>query len=131
MQLPHHTSWRNEPEITDAINNHQQGEKFTPINYGAGGLTPGNRIGLSRNQLILSDIPYIPRPTATVTLSANPMCVPRVIMGEDSQIVDSGARSRDHGNNVLFATATSAIRRLATTWCWKHEIEASIVMKNC
>ncbi len=128
-------SWRNELEITDAIqyvidqNAEVQGYQLKGWWIDAG--KPDAIIQAS--QLILGDLPYTPSiddPAVVIDSDVSP----RVLVGENSRIVNSVVRGPVIiGNNVevrdsYIGPYTSLGDNVTIENC---EIEASIVMQNC
>jgi glucose-1-phosphate thymidylyltransferase len=129
-------SWRNELEITDAIQYIiSKGHEVHPYQLRGWWIDAGKPDSIiNANQLILSDIPYIPAPNSNSHVVGQSDVSPRVILGADSQIVDSVVRGPVIiGNNVLIRNSyvgpyTSIGDNVVLE---NSEIEASIVMKNC
>jgi len=129
-------SWRNELEITDAIDYIiKQGHEVHPYKLRGWWIDAGKPDSIiNANQLILSDVPYIPAPNSNSHIIGQSDVSPRVILGENSQIEDSVVRGPVIiGNNVVIRNSyvgpyTSIGDNVVLENC---EIEASIVMKNC
>ncbi len=128
-------SWRNELEITDAIqyvidqNAEVQGYQLKGWWIDAG--KPDAII--HANQLILGDLPYAPAPDDPAVVLDSDIS-PRVIIGENSRIIGSVVRgpviigSNVEVRNSYIGPYTSLGDNVTVENC---EIEASIVMQNC
>lgn len=128
-------SWRNELEITDAIQHLvTSGQKVQAYTVDGWWIDAGkpNAI-IDANHLVLGDMPYTPPPesdkiTSTSTVSH------RVVMGVDSQVIDSVIRGPVIlGDNVIIKNSyvgpyTSIGDNVIIE---NSEIEASIVMRDC
>lgn len=129
-------SWRNELEITDAIQYIiSQNLEVHPYELRGWWIDAGKPDSIIYgNQLILSDLPYMPAPDNKKAIVGNSDVSPRVILGENSQIVDSVVRGPVIiGKNVVIRNSyigpyTSIGDNVVLE---NSEIEASIVMKNC
>ncbi|MFW5696298.1 MAG: sugar phosphate nucleotidyltransferase, partial [Phototrophicaceae bacterium] len=128
-------SWRNELEITDAIQTLiSDGGKVSPYILQGWWIDAGKPDAIIQaNQLVLGEMPYTPAPENNQVQGTSEVSN-RVLLGEGTQIIDSVVRGPviigDHvtirnsyigpytsiGNNVTIENA---------------EIEASIVMQNC
>jgi glucose-1-phosphate thymidylyltransferase len=128
-------SWRNELEITDAIQTLiSDGKRVKSYILKGWWIDAGKPDAIVlANQLVLEELPYTPaleddriQGTSTVTH--------RVILGENSQIIDSVIRGPVIiGNNTIVRNSyigpyTSLGDNVVVEG---SEIEASIVMKNC
>ncbi len=129
-------SWRNELEITDAIQQViDSGHEVHPYTLKGWWIDAGKPDSIIQaNQLVLGELPYIAAPEDKERIIGNCDISSRVILGENSKIIDSVVRGpviigcnvtvRNSfigpytalGNNVLVENS---------------EIEASIVMKDC
>ena len=128
-------SWRNELEITDAIQTLiSDGGKVSPYILKGWWIDAGKPDAIIHaNQLVLGEMPYTPAPENNQVQGTSQVSN-RVLLGEGTQVIDSVVRGPviigDHvtirnsyigpytsiGNNVTIENA---------------EIEASIVMQNC
>lgn len=129
-------SWRNELEITDAIqvmiDDKKPVQGYTLKGWWIDAGKP-DAIVLA-NQLVLEDLPYIAPPDNSEQIIGKSEVSHRVILGTDSQIIDSVVRGPVIiGNNVIIKNSyigpyTSLGDNVVIEG---SEIEASIVMKNC
>jgi glucose-1-phosphate thymidylyltransferase len=128
-------SRRNELEITDAI---QQlvtdGKNVRPYTINGWWIDAGKPDSImNANQLVLGDLPYTPAPS-NGHISGNSEVSHRVILGENSQIIDSVVRGPVIiGKNVTVRNSyigpyTSLGDNVQVE---NSEVEASIVMKDC
>ena len=129
-------SWRNELEITDAI---QQlvSDGCTVNSYILKGwwIDAGKPDAIVlANQLVLEELPYSPAPEDKGQIIGKSEVSHRVIIGENSQIIDSVIRgpviigSNTIVRNSYIGPYTSLGDNVLVEG---SEIEASIVMKNC
>jgi glucose-1-phosphate thymidylyltransferase len=127
-------SWRNEYEITDAIqiliaeSKSVQAYKITGWWIDAG--KPDSI--MEANQLVLSEMPYTPAPENGGVVNSD--VSHRVILGEGSKIIDSVVRGPVIiGKNVTISSSyVGPYTSLGDNVVIENsEIEASIVMKNC
>ena len=129
-------SWRNELEITDAIDYIINGDhEVHPYQLRGWWIDAGKPDAIIyANQLILSDLPYMPAPDSKSTIVGKSDVSPRVLLGEGSQIIDSVVRGPVIiGKNAVIRNSyigpyTSIGDNVEVE---NSEIEASIVMKNC
>jgi glucose-1-phosphate thymidylyltransferase len=128
-------SWRNELEITDAIQELiTSGKKVQPYTVTGWWIDAGKPDAIMRaNQLVLGDMPYTPAPVDGRILGSSQV-TNNVILGEGSQIIDSHVRGPVIiGSNVTVRNSyigpyTSLGDNVTVE---NSEIEASIVMKDC
>jgi glucose-1-phosphate thymidylyltransferase len=128
-------SWRNELEITDAIqyviSSGKPVQAYTLNGWWIDAGKPDSII--QANQLILGDLPYSPKLDDPAYILGNSDVSPRVIIGEGSRIIDSVVRGPVIiGKNVevkdsFVGPYTSLGDNVILEGC---EIEASIVMKD-
>ncbi|MFW5708986.1 MAG: glucose-1-phosphate thymidylyltransferase [Chloroflexota bacterium] len=128
-------SWRNELEITDAIQE-LIGASRKVYAYKLQGwwIDAGkpNAI-INANHLVLGDMPYIP-PPETELINGSSNVSHRVILGENTQVIDSVIRGPVIiGDNVTIKNSyigpyTSIGNNVVVE---NSEIEASIIMKDC
>ena len=129
-------SWRNELEITDAIQwLISQGHKASPYIMQGWWIDAGKPESIIQaNQMVLGELPYSPPPEDHLQIRGNSEVSHRVLLGEGSQIIDSVVRGPVIiGNNVIIKNSyvgpyTSLGNDVVIEG---SEIEASIVMKNC
>ncbi len=129
-------SWRNELEITDAIqtliNDGQTVKSYILQGWWIDAGKP-DAIVLA-NQLVLEELPYTPALEDKVRIIGNSEVSHRVLIGENSQIIDSVVRGPVIiGDNTVVRNSyigpyTSVGDNVLIEG---SEIEASIVMKNC
>jgi glucose-1-phosphate thymidylyltransferase len=129
-------SWRNELEITDAIqqliNENYKVQPYTLTGWWIDAGKPDAII--QANQLVLGELPYIPAPEDHNQIIGQSDVSHRVLLGEGSQIVDSVVRGPVIiGKNVTIRNSyigpyTSLGDNVLVEG---SEIEASIVMKDC
>jgi glucose-1-phosphate thymidylyltransferase len=127
-------SWRNELEITDAIqeliNGKNQVEAYT---IGGWWIDAGKPDSIMQaNQLVLGDLPYTPAPTSENIINSD--VSNRVLIGEGSQIINSVVRGPVIiGSNTIirdsYVGPYSAVGSNVTIE--NSEIDASIVMNDC
>lgn len=129
-------SWRNELEITDAIqvlisdNNRVASYKLNGWWIDAG--KPGAIV--MANQLVLEELPYTPAPENSDQIEGNCDVSHRVIIGKNSKIIDSVVRGPViiGENTVIKNSYVGPYTALGDNVVIEgSEIEASIVMKNC
>ncbi len=128
-------SWRNELEITDAIQwLIARGDRVYPYKLKGWWMDAGKPDAIIQaNQLVLGELPYTPAPENGQIVGTSEVSS-RVILGEGSQIIDSVVRGPVIiGNNVIVKnsfvgpyTSLGDNVRIESS-----EIEASIVMKDC
>lgn len=129
-------SWRNELEITDAIQYIIAGDhEVHPYQLRGWWIDAGKPDSIIlANQLILMDLPYMPAPDNKSFIIGKSDVSPRVLLGENSQVIDSVVRGPVIiGKNVVIRNSyigpyTSIGDNVVLE---NSEIEASIVMKNC
>lgn len=129
-------SWRNEYEITDAI---QQvidlGHKVFPYTLKGWWIDAGKPDAIIQaNQLVLGDLPFTPAPDDSGRVIGNCEISARVLLGENSQIIDSVVR----GPAIIGKNATIRNSYIGpytsigdNVVVENSEIDASIVMQNC
>lgn len=129
-------SWRNELEITDAIQHLVSSDKnVTPYILGGWWIDAGKPDAIIHaNQLVLGELPYTPAPENNQQILGKSDVSPRVILGENTQIIDSVIRGPVIiGSNVIIRNSfigpyTSIGDNVLVE---DSEIDASIVMKDC
>jgi glucose-1-phosphate thymidylyltransferase len=129
-------SWRNELEITDAIQYViASGAEVHPYTLQGWWIDAGKPDAIIHaNQLVLGDLPYTPRPDDPAVISGQSEVSPRVLIGEGSQIVDSVVRGPVIiGRNVTVRNSyigpyTSLGDNVVVE---NAELDASIIMKDC
>jgi glucose-1-phosphate thymidylyltransferase len=129
-------SWRNELEITDAIQQLvNEGCKVTSYILKGWWIDAGKPDAIVlANQLVLEELPYTPAPENKNQVIGKSEVSHRVILGENSQIIDSVVRgpaiigSNTTIRNSYIGPYTSLGDNVLVEG---SEIEASIVMKNC
>ena len=129
-------SWRNELEITDAIQwLISQGRTVRPYILQGWWIDAGKPDAIIQaNQLVLGELPYSPPPESPSQIQGSSEVSPRVILGEGSRIIDSVVRGPVIiGKNVTVKNSyigpyTSLGDNVSVE---SSEIEASIVMKDC
>jgi glucose-1-phosphate thymidylyltransferase len=129
-------SWRNELEITDAIQFLlDEGRKVIPYIVEGWWIDAGNADSIVRaNQLVLEGLPFTPPYTGDARIQGDSNVSHRVILGEDTQIVDSVIRGPVViGNRVTIRDSyvgpyTSIGDDVVIE---SSEIEHSIVMRHC
>jgi glucose-1-phosphate thymidylyltransferase len=129
-------SWRNELEITDAIQQLIDSE-YEVRHYTLRGwwIDAGKSDSIIlANQLVLGELPYTPAPDDPNVIVGNCDVSPRVIIGENSKIIDSTVRGPVIiGDNVTVRDSyigpyTSLGDNVLVE---NSEIDASIVMRDC
>jgi glucose-1-phosphate thymidylyltransferase len=128
-------SWRNELEITDAIQwLITQGHEVQPYILKGWWMDAGKPDAIVQaNQLVLGELPYTPAPENGQVIGASEVSS-RVLLGEGSRIIDSVVRGPVIiGKNVI--VQNSYIGPYTSLGDNVHvessEIEASIVMRDC
>lgn len=129
-------SWRNELEITDAIQQViDSGYEVHPYTLNGWWIDAGKPDSIIQaNQLVLGELPYSAPPEDKGRIIGNCDISSRVILGTGSQIIDSVVRGPVIiGNNVTVRNSyigpyTSLGNNVLIE---NSEIEASIVMKDC
>ena len=129
-------SWRNELEITDAIQwLIGQGKIVQPYTLQGWWIDAGKPDAIIQaNQLVLGELPYTPAPENTHQIRGNSDVSHRVLLGEGSEIIDSVVRGPVIiGKNVRIQNSyvgpyTSIGDHVVIEG---SEIEASIIMRNC
>ncbi len=129
-------SWRNELEITDAIQ--QVIDDGKPVHsYILKGwwIDAGKPESIIQaNQLVLEELPYTPAPESKDQIIGKSEVSHRVILGENSQIIDSVIRGPViiGKNTIVRNSYVGPYTSLGDNVLIEgSEIEASIVMKNC
>jgi glucose-1-phosphate thymidylyltransferase len=129
-------SWRNELEITDAIQtiiSDQHYVRYYKLNGWWIDAGKPDAIVLA-NQLVLEDLPYTPAPDDKGRIVGTSEVGHRVVLGENTQIIDSVVRGPVIiGDNTIVRNSyigpyTSLGDNVTIEG---SEVEASIVMKNC
>ncbi len=129
-------SWRNELEITDAIQYLlDQGHPVIPYVVDGWWIDAGNADSIVlANQLVLEQLPYTPTRQDDERIQGNSAVSHRVVLGENTQIVDSVVRGPAIlGDNVTIRDSyigpyTSIGDNVVIEG---SEIEHSIVMSGC
>lgn len=129
-------SKRNELEITDAIQHLiNTGAKVTHYKITGWWIDAGKPDSIMQaNQLVLGELPYTPAPEDRSVIIGRCDVSPRVLIGDNSQIIDSVVRGPVIiGSNVTIRNSyvgpyTSIGDNVLIE---NSEIEASIVMKDC
>ena len=129
-------SWRNELEITDAIQYLiTQGHTVRPYILTGWWIDAGKPDAIIQaNQLVLGELPYTPAPENPEQILGSSEVSHRVLLGEGSRIIDSVVRGPVIiGSNVTIKRSyigpyTSLGDNVVVE---NSEIEASIVMKDC
>ena len=129
-------SWRNELEITDAIEwLIRQGKRVQPHILQGWWIDAGKPESIIQaNQVLLGELPYTPPPTSRDQIRGNSEVSHRVLIGEGSQIVDSVVRGpviigdRVRIRNSYVGPYTAIGDNVVVEG---SEIEDSIVMKDC
>lgn len=129
-------SWRNELEITDAIQELiNEGKDVRPYTIEGWYIDAGKPDAIMRaNQLVLSELPYSPPLEDPERIKGTCEISHRVLLGKDSQIIDSIVRGPVIiGDNVTVKNSyigpyTSIGNNVVVE---NSEIEASIVMRDC
>lgn len=129
-------SWRNELEITDAIQQViESGGEVHPYTLKGWWIDAGKPDSIIQaNQLVLGELPYSPPPEDKGRIVGACDISSRVILGDGSQIIDSVVRGPVIiGNHVTVRNSyigpyTSLGDNVLVE---NSEVEASIVMKDC
>lgn len=129
-------SWRNELEITDAIQQLiSSGHDVKPYKINGWWIDAGKPDSIMQaNQLVLGDMPYAPAPDHPDQIIGKSEVSNRVILGANSKIIDSVVRGPVIiGKNVTVKNSyicpyTSLGDNVLVE---NSEVEASIVMKDC
>jgi glucose-1-phosphate thymidylyltransferase len=129
-------SWRNELEITDAIQwLISQGHKVRPYIMKGWWIDAGKPESIIQaNQVVLGELPYTAPPEDRLQIRGNSEVTHRVLLGKGSQIIDSVVRGPVIiGDNVVIKNSyVGPYTALGDNVVIEgSEIEASIVMKNC
>ncbi len=129
-------SWRNELEITDAIQVLiEDTGKVAPYNLKGWWIDAGKPGAIVlANQLVLEDLPYSPPIEQSEQVIGTSEVSHRVILGKNSQIIDSVIRGPViiGENTVVKNSYIGPYTALGDDVVIEgSEIEASIVMKNC
>lgn len=127
-------SWRNELEITDAIQYLvSSGKKVSHYTISGWWIDAGKPDAIvTANQLVMGDMPY--SPPLEGDCIENSEVSARVVMGEGSRIIDSKVRGPVViGKNVTIRNSyIGPYTAIGDNCTLDHtEIEASIVMKDC
>lgn len=127
-------SWRNELEITDAIQELiSAGSKVEAYTVDGWWIDAGKPEAIMlANQLVLGDLPYTAAPDDDRIVNSE--VSNRVILGEGSQIIDSVIRGPViiGSNTVVRSSYVGPYTSLGDNVSIENsEIEASIVMKDC
>ncbi len=129
-------SWRNELEITDAIQHViSSGREVHPYQLSGWWIDAGKPDAIIQaNLLILGDLPYSPALDDPAVVLGSSEVSPRVQVGAGSRIIDSVVRgpviigSNVEVRNAFIGPYTAIGDNCVLENC---EIEASIVMQNC
>lgn len=129
-------SWRNELEITDAIQHLiAQGQTVRPYILKGWWIDAGKPDAIIQaNQLVLGELPYTPAPENPTQILGTSEVSHRVLLGEGSRIIDSVVRGPVIiGNHVTIKHSyIGPYTALGDNVVVENsEIEASIVMKDC
>lgn len=129
-------SWRNELEITDAIqtlvNDGHRVDSYTIKGWWIDAGKPDSIV--LANQLVLEELPYTPANEDKNQIIGNSVVTHRVILGKNSQVIDSVIRGPVIiGDNVTIKNSyVGPYTALGDNVTIEgSEVEASIVMKNC
>lgn len=127
-------SWRNELEITDAIqelvNTGKKVEAYTIQGWWIDAGKPDSI--MQANQLVLGDLPYAPAPNGEHIVNSDVST--RVIIGEGSQIIDSVVRGPViiGANTVIRNSYVGPYTAVGSNVTIENsEVDASIVMNDC
>lgn len=128
-------SWRNEYEITDAIQELlNAGYDVRPYTINGWWIDAGKPDAIIRaNQLVLGEMPYTPAPESDL-INGTSEVSHRVILGKNTRVIDSVIRGPVIiGDNVIIKNSyvgpyTSIGNNVILE---NSEIEASILMKDC
>jgi glucose-1-phosphate thymidylyltransferase len=129
-------SWRNELEITDAIQTLiSDGKPVRPYILKGWWIDAGKPDAIIlANQLVLEDLPYTPALEDKARIIGKSEVSHRVILGENSQIIDSVVRGPViiGDNTIVRNSYIGPYTSLGDNVTIENsEIEASIIMKNC
>ncbi len=129
-------SWRNELEITDAIQYLiSQGQMVRPYTLKGWWIDAGKPDAIIQaNQLVLGELPYTPAPEDPDQIIGSSEVSHRVLLGEGSRIIDSVVRGPVIiGSNVTIKHSyIGPYTALGDNVVVENsEIEASIIMKDC
>jgi glucose-1-phosphate thymidylyltransferase len=129
-------SWRNELEITDAIQVLISDENAVASYQLDGWWIDAGKPGaiVMANQLVLEDLPYTPAPENSDQIEGDCDVSHRVIIGKNSKIIDSVVRGPViiGENTIIRNSYVGPYTALGDDVVIEgSEIEASIVMKNC
>jgi glucose-1-phosphate thymidylyltransferase len=129
-------SWRNELEITDAIQQLvNDGCKVSSYILKGWWIDAGKPDAIVlANQLVLEELPYTPAPENKNQIIGKSEVSHRVLVGENSQIIDSVIRGPViiGSNTIVRNSYVGPYTSLGDNVLVEgSEIEASIVMKNC
>lgn len=129
-------SWRNELEITDAIQYLiAQGQTVRPYTLKGWWIDAGKPDAIIQaNQLVLGELPYTPAPENPDQIIGSSEVSHRVLLGEGSRIIDSVVRGPVIiGSNVTIRHSyIGPYTALGDNVVVEDsEIEASIIMKDC
>ncbi len=129
-------SWRNELEITDAIDLViRSGAEVSPYRLTGWWIDAGKPDSIIQaNQYVLGDLPYSPAPENGEMIIGKSEVSHRVIIGENSKIIDSVIRGPVIiGRNVTVkASFIGPYTSLGDNVVIENsEIDASIIMQNC
>jgi len=127
-------SWRNELEITDAIQELiSGGQKVTPYSLKGWWIDAGKPDPIIlANQLVLEELPYSPAPEQGI--EGDCQVSHRVILGENSRIIDSVVRGPViiGANTVIRQSYVGPYTAIGDNCTVENsQIEASIVMDGC
>lgn len=129
-------SWRNELEITDAIqtlvNDGKRVDTYVLKGWWIDAGKPDSII--LANQLVLEELPYTPAPENKDQIQGKSEVSHRVILGQNCQIIDSVVRGPViiGDNTIVKNSYIGPYTSLgANVQIENSEIEASIVMANC
>ncbi|MBI1280369.1 MAG: glucose-1-phosphate thymidylyltransferase [Anaerolineaceae bacterium] len=129
-------SWRNELEITDAIQQLvDDGHRVNSYKIKGWWVDAGKPDSIVlANQLVLEELPYTPANEDKTQIIGNSTVTHRVILGANSQVIDSVIRGPVIiGDNVTIKNSyVGPYTALGDNVTIENsEVEASIVMKNC
>ncbi len=127
---------RGELEITDAIQHLiTNGKKVTPYKLSGWWIDAGKPNAIIRaNELVLGELPYSPAPENSDQVIGTSEVSPRVILGKNTQIIDSVVRGPVIiGDNVIVRNSfVGPYTSIGDNVVIKDsEIDASIIMKDC
>ncbi len=129
-------SWRNELEITDAIQRLvDDGNRVDTYTLKGWWIDAGKPEAIVlANQLVLEELPYTPAPENTDQIIGKSEVSHRVILGANSQIIDSVVRGPViiGDNTIIRNSYIGPYTALGDNVVIEgSEVEASIIMKNC